>query len=285
MKALISGSSGFIGSHLVKALSPMMEVVPITRELLYNPSDLEDFLEEQQPDYIYHLGAYGNHANQTDIAMIVLSNIIGTFNLLQASKDVDYKGFINFGSSSEYGKKLQPMKETDLPETDSFYGASKVAATYLSKAFAQQYNKPIITMRPFSVYGEGEADFRFIPTIIRSALRKEEMLLDPFPTHDWIYIKDFIDALLLLVTNIDKLRDSINIGSGEATSNQVIVAALTQISGIPLKTKRSLQMRPNDSDLWVADITLLTLLNWKPKFTLLEGLVNTYKYYKAKYGQ
>lgn len=287
MKSLISGSSGFIGSHLTEHLKQLGHtVVPIDRERLKLLDHLREFFVKEQPDYIFHLAAYGNMNHQRDEQEIFQANVVGTWNMLQASKEIPYKAFINFGSSSEYGKKDKPMKETDLPETDTFYGASKVAGTYLARSFARQYSKPIVTVRPFSVYGPGEADFRFIPIVCKALCENSPIkLADGF--HDWIYIVDFIDAVerILNVISLNQIIPPfvVNIGIGKRVGNNLIVALLQEISGIQIPKLPYEAARPNDSIIWKANNKLLKSLGWKQKYSLEEGLKMTYEYYKEKY--
>jgi nucleoside-diphosphate-sugar epimerase len=280
MKYCISGSHGFIGSHLTRMLKGQ-EVIGISQKLLYAPNDLKEFFEKEKPDYIIHLAAFGNMANQQDVAMIVFSNLIGTYNMLSASKDIPYKKFIQVGSSSEYGRKDYPMSESDLPETDTFYGASKVGATYLARAFAVQ--KPVVIVRPFSIYGEDEADFRFIPTIIKSMETNKEMLLDPAPAHDWIYIEDFISGMLT-AAEYAKPGEIVNIGTGKEHTNLQIVETLQRIAGKQVKYKAS-KIRDYDNTSWCADIKKLLSYGWKQKYPLGLGLAKTYEFYKARYVQ
>ena len=278
MKVLISGKNGFIGSQLARHLELLrMEVIGLMRELLAQTEALKAYIDDVKPDYIFHLGAYGNMASQTGEQEIFQANVVNTWNLLSATKDTPYKLFINFGSSSEYGKKTSPMTERDLPETETFYGASKVAGTYLARAFAKQFNKPIVTVRPFSVYGPREADFRFIPTVIRSLITGQEMNLDPLPVHDWIYIDD----LIFFVTNLmsfskDLHGDAVNIGSGKCYSNAEVVEMLENISGRKATLKIVEKPMRSDSGTWQSA--------WGVQGRSLHaGLKLTYEYFKHRF--
>ncbi|MFH1388443.1 MAG: NAD-dependent epimerase/dehydratase family protein [Patescibacteria group bacterium] len=189
---LVTGSNGFIGKELVRTLENKgHKVVRFDRNILYKPRILKSQIRKILPAKIFHLAAYGNHSNQKDISKIVYCNYIATYNLLDATKDLNIDSFINTGSSSEYGRKRIPMKEDMHLETDTFYGATKAGSTYLSRAFAKQFNMHIVTVRPFSVYGPGEDQKRFIPTVIKCALNEETLNLAQ-GVHDWIYISDFI---------------------------------------------------------------------------------------------
>ena len=277
--ALITGMSGFIGKHLADALfNKGYKVVGLDRALLSDPQALENELFKIKPNEIYHLAAFGNHFDQIDEDEIIGTNIMKTYLLLRALKNVDFDKFINFSSSSIYGEKSSPMFETSLPETTTFYGVSKVASEYLCKAFAKNYNKRIITIRPFSVYGEGEADFRFIPKVCEALREDKKLNLVPHPVHDWIYIPDFIDGVLK-VAHEEHTFDTVNIGTGESHTNNDIVHRLELLTEKKAKTILKSTIRQDDKKEWKAENSRLKSLGWKPQFTLIEGLSNTYEFY------
>lgn len=237
MKSAISGSHGFLGSHLVKALQDSGPVVPITQELLYQPNELKKFFDREQPDMIFHLAAYGNHANQTDEAMTVFSNVIGTYNMLQASNHLKYTVFVNFSSSAVF-----------FPN-ETFYTASKKGAQAIAEAFRQKYNQPIVNVFPYSIFGEGEASFRFIPTVCQALIHDREFELDPTPVHDWVYVEDFTSILL---NKMLKGNPVILIGTGKGYSNLDVVQLLEVVSGKKAKYKIKEGMRSWDTTDWIA---------------------------------
>ena len=276
-KYLITGAHGFIGSRLMEMLSEKGHgSIALAREALTSSNLLEQTLQEVRPDVIYHLAAYGNHYQQTDRAKIFNANLFGTFNLLEASKNLGYQALVNTGSSSEYGRQAQPMAEGLLPETDTFYGAAKVGTTFLARAYAIQFGLPIVTVRPFSVYGPCEAAHRFIPTVIRCALTGEELTLAP-GVHDWIYIDDFIAGLLIVTDNAKQLAgEVVNIGSGQQYTNKEVVATVEQVLGKKIKVRKSGGLRVYDTEqMWVSNNTKLQGLGWKPNYDLVMGITKT----------
>jgi UDP-glucose 4-epimerase len=282
MKILITGLNGFIGEALKHYFNDLYyEVYGLERDLLNSVDVLKNKLIEIKPDYIFHLAAYGNHNNQKDVSTIFEANVIKTFNLLQACREIKLKGFINVGSSSEYGNKNERMQENLLPETKTMYGVTKVAGTYLARGFAHTYGMPVVTVRPFSVYGPGEASNRFIPTMIRGLETGYPTPLAFEPKHDWIYIDDLISGISQIALFAYELRGSvINIGTGKQYSNVEVVKVLEKISGKTLMIDIFDNLRSYDSTNWVADNSALVSLGWKQKYTLEEGLKKTYDYYK-----
>ena len=242
MKALISGSNGFVGKRLVELLKVMeCESVGIPRETYYNSPKLAELFQKEQPDLIFHCAAYGNMAGQDDIPHTIQANILGLVSMISASLDVPYSAFINISTSSV------------LLDYETFYSASKGAGERLARAFENQYNAPIVTVRPYSLYGPGEAEFRFIPTVFRSCLMGEEMKLAPNAVHDWTYVDDFCEALIDIATHAHEYKGKIvGIGTGIQTSNEQIVGLIQNITGKPAHIGKEQDLRLFDTYDWKA---------------------------------
>jgi nucleoside-diphosphate-sugar epimerase len=255
MKTYVFGGTGFIGKHLVnKLVSLGHEVILVKHDTPYTITEA---------DYIFYLASYGNHFNQKDKFETVKANILDLVELLRTTKDINYKAFIHISTSS-----------VTLP-IQTLYSDTKAVAEVLCKRYVRKYKKPIVSIRPSSVYGPGEAEFRFIPTIIKN-LGKSMPFTEGM--HDWIYIDDFIEGTLQVVDHIQKLSGkSIPIGTGKQTSNSKVVESLIDISdsSIDLIKSKSVE-RPYDTKNWVADTTIMRSLGFEPKYSLREGLRKTY---------
>jgi nucleoside-diphosphate-sugar epimerase len=296
----ITGANGFIGANLVYRLlsdgytvhalrrdsSNNWRLEKINSHVIFHNIDIGDrkelarCLKQINPRYIIHLATFGNSSTQTDVDTIVSVNITGTCNLLQASLDIDYDAFINTGTSSEYGFYETPMKESDALKPESFYAATKTSATYLCRLFAKHYHKPIITIRPFSVYGPFEEPGRFIPTIIKNLIKNEPIDI-PQDTlrHDFIYIDDLVQLYEKILHNAKKFPGQVfNAGSGIEYTNDEVVKMLFTAIGKKTEIQKGKYLRRSwDTPHWVADMKhTTTLLQWKPKFSLSEGLIKTY---------
>lgn len=242
-KYAISGSSGFIGTALSKRLEQSGNtVISIGRFLLGEKKHLRSLFDSKNPDYIVHLASYGNHYNQQDFAETVKANIINLHNLLSVSHKVPV---YNFSSSSV----------TLLAKTP--YSITKLCGEQICDLFPNA-----VSIRPYSVYGPGEAEFRFIPTVIRALNSGEQITVDENATHDWIYIEDFITAFLKGYTEI---------GSGEKYTNMQIVQALEKISGKKLNYKPG-KLRSYDNENWVCPLGV-------PHRSIEDGLQETYLHY------
>ena len=266
-KAVISGSHGFIGSHLVKRLQDLgIETLPLDRVDLHLPFTLKKKLEEVQPDYIFHLGAYGNMINQQSKDEIFRANLEGIFTLLKSSVTIPYRGFINMSTSS-----------VNL-NYETLYSATKAGGERLVKAFVNEYDKPIVNLRPYSIYGEGEADFRFIPTVFRSCLTGEPMRLAPDPTHDWVYIDNAIGMLIETAINAEKHKGGvIECGTGIGTTNSQVVALIEEITGKPAIIDDELDFRHYDSRTWYSDHLDSNAMS------LRKGIEKIYPHFKQRY--
>lgn len=301
--AVITGAGGFIGANLVRRLLNEKYSVHVLWKKTTNPwrlkriisnltlhdvqlsdrTGLTHLFEQVKPDVIIHLAAHGAYSSQTDVDQMVNVNIQGLLNLLVASRDTDYRAFINTGSSSEYGFKDKPMKETDPLEPVSFYAATKASATYLCGVFAKEYKKPIVTMRPFSVYGPYEEPTRFVPTIINALIRQTPIKLTPGDQRrDFIYIDDLVDAYLAAMQNAKHIAGHVlNIGTGKEYTNDEVVAALFDVTGKKTSIQKgAFPSRLWDTSHWVADISRAKgFLRWRPQYTLASGLKKTYEWF------
>lgn len=300
---LVTGAGGFIGANLVRRLltdgyrvhviwrkeTNPWRITDILSQLSLHEVELSDrsglttLVEHINPKTVFHLAAHGAYSSQTDIDRMIEVNIKGTLNLLAASKNVDYDMFVNTGSSSEYGFKNKPMKETDVLEPTSFYAATKASATHLCRVFSREYNKPVVTLRPFSVFGPYEEPSRFIPTIIKALIAKTPIRLTPgVQRRDFVYIDDVIDAYFAIMKKGKSIKGELfNIGSGIEQSNDEVVQKL--FSATEKKTrivKGAFPARSWDTEHWVADISRANrLLGWQPRYTLTSGLKKTFEWF------
>lgn len=300
---LITGGGGFIGANLTRRLLDLgYEVHIIWRKggdpwrikdikskvhlhttELGNLEKLTTLLKKINPIAIYHLATYSSYRNQDEVEKIYDVSVNGTLNLLLASREISYKIFVNTGSSSEYGFSDKPMKEADTLRPISFYASAKSAQTLLCQTFSYHYNKNIVTIRPFSVYGPYEQKDRFIPVITNSLIKGRPInITSGKQRRDFIYIDDLIEIYIKTLTYANKISGKvINAGSGVEYTNDEIVKTLFKVTGksVPVK-KGKFAKRIWDSPHWVADINnVKKTLNWQPKFSLEKGLLKNYDWF------
>lgn len=307
-RVLISGATGFIGANLTRRLvaegaqvhavaragrdaSRLRQLIPA---VTFHPVDLTDrtglvrAARTAAPQFIFHLGALGASRHDLDRAQLFLTNVLGTINLVDATEGLAYTRFVHIGGSSEYGPKHEMVREADCLAPVTPYGASKAAATLACRQFARAQQRPLVILRPFSVYGPWEAPTRLIPTAIRAALEGQAMdLTAPGYRRDLIFVDDVVDACLLAATVDLPHGEIINIGTGREWSNEDVVRTIESLSGRPIRARVGrYPARRSDTDHWVADITKAeTLLGWKPAWTLTAGLERTISWWIGQRGR
>jgi len=292
VRYLITGAAGFVGANLVRGLADKNnEVYALIRKTnpwrindllisgkvkgcyadLTNLEDLKKCIQSIKPDFIFHTAVYGAYpGRQKDINLMIQTNIIGTINLIEAAEEIP---IINTGSTSEYGIKEAPMKETDLCLPDNDYGWSKLSQTlYCQK-------KKIPTLRLFSVYGPWEDPNRLIPILTKAKINNSPLSLRN-SVRDYIYSEDVVDAFIKASEEYERIKgEIINIGSGKQSSVKDILLIIDNINTQRLKINWDFKAIQTEPKVWVADIEKANkLLNWKPRYTVEQGLKKTYEW-------
>lgn len=302
-RILITGTTGFVGSCLARCLvgqGYQIDVIARATSDTWRIDDLIDYLEVHyvdlrdsvaveravklmRPEVVFHLATYGGFVSQRNAGLIVESNLRGTVSLLDSCLQVGCELFINTGSSSEYGKKTGPMKETDLLEPDDAYGVAKAAATLLCRLEAVKREASVVTLRLFSPYGPRDDPKRLIPYVIKSLLRGERPKLStPSSVRDYIFIDDVLDAYLNVLEADLPPGEILNIGSGMQHEIGEVVGLITDVISSDIEPEWGVvtSQRP-EPDCWVADIgKAASELGWQPATSLEAGLRKTVQWFK-----
>jgi len=303
---LITGASGFIGSNLLRFfISKGISVNIILRKKsniwrikdiidkakifyvdLTEKENLANVIQKIKPKSIFHLAAYGAYSHQNQ-AMLIKSNILdATVNLINECKKFKFRTFINTGSNSEYGFKRKKMKESDLLTPNSYYAVFKAATTLFCQYESILNKLPIITVRPFHVYGPYEKPTRLVPTLIKNLLNnKDTPLVSPDIVRDLIFIDDAINLYLTIASRPSIKGDIFNIGTGTQKTIEEIYLNLSELLHCNIKPKwNSMKMRYWDQKIWKADMSKIKKkFKWKPKHNLKQGLTKTITWHKKFY--
>lgn len=304
-KALVTGSTGFVGANLVRRLinegyevhiltrknSDTWRIKDILPQLTNHTGDLTNFerlkkiAEDVNPELILHLATAsvfgGKHLPDKNV---IAANFSGTLNMINACTNVDYKCFINTGSSSEYGPKNMPMKEEDICEPVDIYGITKLASTLYGKVAAQQNDKPIVTLRLFSPFGPYDDPSRLMTYAVLNALDGKDLkLANPGAVRDYIYIRDVIEAYINAINQAHKIKGKIfNVGTGKETQISYAVEKIIEFTNSKSKVFwNATTPRLYDTPHWEADMDKsrnMLKLNIKTSFE--EGLKETIEWFK-----
>jgi len=275
MRILITGYTGFIGKSLVERFNTE-QIMTVGREWETDPS-IPTRIREYNPEHIIRCAAEIKNPHTTFQVNVLMLNW-----LLETTKEVNYKAFVNIGSSSEYGHTTVAMTEKELLKPRTMYEATKGAGTLLCQGFAREFNKPIVTIRPFSVYGEYEPSARLIPTLFNN-FKNNIVSNISLGVHDFIYIDDFIDGLTAVMFSEQEIikGDIIHLGNGVQYTNLEIYKIIKRLFKSPLEPNFVENIfNKYDTIHWVADITYAkTKYKFEPKYTIQTGLKKLYEKY------
>lgn len=268
---LIIGDKGFVGSHLKARLSKAysdVNILTFYRDSLLKALDMTGL---PPIDAIVNCAA-----ELTDETKMVESNVNLVARLLEFARAHKVPRFIQIGSSSEYGKTNEARREDLVCEPTNTYEATKLTATEMCLAYAKVRDMDVVVARPFSLYGPNDKPRKLIPTLYRSLLDHSAVSVHGDSTHDWLWIDDFIDGLILLL-NAPRAQTQgqiFNFGTGVSSTNRQIVDGLEQALRSKLNvTYQTARYHAHDVDHWVADATKArTILGWAPKHDLAAGL-------------
>ncbi len=242
---------------------------------------LTDLIQETKPTVIIHSATHGGYPTQQDAFQIAQTNYMSVLNLLLAIQRHAPKAvMLNLGSSSEYGLKHEPMRETDLLEPNSVYGASKAAAGLLARAFARERGLAVFSLRLFSPYGAWEDPTRLVPSALTHALTNIDFpMTSGRQGRDFIWIEDV--NRIILETDFSELTrgEVFNLGSGIQTSVFDAVNLIYRLTNSSARVLRgAIPDRDTDSfdSRWQADIThAQASLNWGQLTPLEVGFART----------
>jgi len=302
-KILVTGADGFIGSHVVEGLVREGYTVRafvqynsfnswgwldnvcenVKREVEVFSGDIRDFELVSESikncNKIIHLAALIAipYSYQTPRSYIE-TNVLGTLNLLQASRTHDVERFIHTSTSEVYGSaRYVPIDEKHPLQGQSPYSASKIGADQLAFSFFSSFGLPVVTVRPFNTFGPRQSARAFIPTVITQCLNnKERILLGALQTtRDFSFIDDTVDGFISILKSTEGLGETFNLGSGfEITMGDTAKIIINKINPALDILEDQNRLRPKKSEvnrLLSNNELALKTFNWKPRFNTLSG--------------
>jgi len=302
-KIVITGGSGFIGSHIGETLAKAGHEVVLVDNLddYYSPelkkgnidcvlrSGNASFVKmdvtninalkkiiDKDVDYVFHEAAQaGVRISVEDPFKPNNVNVFGTLNVLQASLEAGVKRVINASSSSVYGKvKYLPFDENHPTQPISPYGVSKLAAEHYCRVFNEVYGLPTVSLRYFTVYGPRMRPDLALSIFTRNMLNNKPITIfgDGTQTRDFTYIKDVVKVNMRLLETDEADGKVINIGSGNRISVNDLVENLGEAVGVN-PTIIYAERQKGDAEHTLADITLAKkLIGYKANVGIRQGL-------------
>ncbi|MDX6504307.1 MAG: hypothetical protein QOE29_1432 [Gaiellaceae bacterium] len=295
-RVLLTGASGFIGSHVLRRLEDAgAEVHAVSRRpgpggagVRWWQVDLADWeetralVEATRPEVILHLAGHPEGARALELVLPTFrSNLQSTVNLLSAAAETGAGRVVLTGSLEE------PEAGAVEAVPSSPYAVSKWAAGAYGRLFEALFALPVVCLRVFMVYGPGTQDVRkVVPYSALALLRGEAPRLSSGRREvDWIYVEDVADAFLAAAVADGLSGATLDVGSGVLTSIRDVVTALQGLAGTGVEPAfGALPDRPLEQ-VRRADVPRTTeCLGWRPAVELDEGLRRTVDWFRAELG-
>jgi nucleoside-diphosphate-sugar epimerase len=271
-KILVTGANGFIGKVLCNQLILQGHEVAAISSDLGDISLIKTWEQISATDTVIHLAAKTFVPESwKNPGAFLETNTLGTLRALEYCKK--HQANMVYISSYLYGNaKTLPINEEAPVYTPNPYALSKKNAEYYCRLFANSYGLNTVILRPFNIYGFNQNPSFLIPEIINQVLQKKTVhVKDLAPKRDYVFIEDFISSIIKCL-HINQF-EIINIGSGISYSVNEIIDMVQQICGTNYPVTSSNETRTAEIMDTIADITKAgSILNWKPKISMLEGL-------------
>jgi NDP-hexose 4,6-dehydratase len=314
-RVAVTGSEGFIGSHLVEALvrrgyrvramvlynmfssrgwldmldAEVMDQVDVHFGDVRDPASVRQLVEGAE--VVYHLAALGSVPySYSAPRSFVDTNVIGTLHVLEAVRACRTPRLVHTSTSETYGTaRTIPISETHLLQAQSPYAAAKVGADKLVESYYLSFGTPAVTLRPFNTFGPRQSARAVIPAIIiQLAAGSRQLKLGALsPTRDFTYVTDTAQAFVELgeAPASAVVGELFNAGSGEDVAIGRLAEDIACLMGVQADIVEDAQrLRPKDSEVMrlVCDASKLRQrTGWQPRCSRDEGLRRTIEWFRA----
>lgn len=308
-KLLITGACGFIGSHLTEMCVEQgysvtafdrynsenhwgwLENSKYKNEIQVILGDIRDYdsvlKASKNIDAVMHLAALIGIPYSYDSPLAYIrTNIEGTYNVLQASREREIDNILITSTSETYGSAQTKAIDENHPKVgQSPYSATKIAADQLATSFHRSFDMPVKIVRPFNTYGPRQSSRAIIPNITSQLLHSNKLKLGNLePTRDFTFVTDTCSAFLEILDCPKLIGQEVNIGMNEEISIEQLADKIAKILGKEFEIEgQELRKRPSNSEverLNCDNKKILKLTNWSPKYNLDSGLSETIEWLK-----
>ena len=309
-RILITGAGGFIGSHLAELC--VKKGYSVKAFVHYNSKNHWGWLEEsvyakdmevitgdirdydsiyramKNCDTVFHLAALiGIPYSYISPLAYIKTNIEGTYNILQAARELEFKNILIASTSEIYGTaQYVPIDEKHPMVGQSPYSATKIAADQLSLSYHKSFGLPVKIVRPFNTYGPRQSARAIIPTIITQILsgKKEINLGNVSPRRDLTYVQDVASGFLAIAQSKKLFGEITNIGTNSEISINELAETISSLVNKKIKiVKDRYRIRPEQSEverLRCDNTKIKKETNWRPQYDLKRGLKETIQWFK-----
>ena len=300
MRILVAGSTGLVGSALVRALSSTPhEVIEVNSRVvdLTDRRSTFEFLSSEKPGAVIDAAAKvgGIGANDAKPVEFLSQNIQIQTNLMDASHRADVQNFVFLGSSCIYPRDAtQPIREEallsgPLEATNSAYAIAKIAGIELIRSYRRQYGKRWISLMPTNLYGPGDnfdlTTSHVLPALIRKFSEALDQKMDHVslwgsgnPKREFLHVDDLASAVLLALEEYDDDR-ILNVGTGSDVTIKELAELIASITGFSGELQWD-STKPDGTPRKVLDVSRLRELGWSPKIALKDGIIQTLAWYR-----
>lgn len=311
-KVLITGAGGFIGSALCERCVELgfrvraflhynsrnsrgwLEWSEYKDEIEFISGDIRDYDSVYGAikgcDIVFHLAALiGIPYSYVSPLAYIRTNVEGSYNVLQASRELDVNNILITSTSETYGTaQYVPIDENHPSVGQSPYSATKIAADQLAISYFRSFNLPVKIVRPFNTYGPRQSARAIIPTIVTQLLngKKRIFIGNLHPSRDLTFMKDTVEAFIEIAKS-DLFGWTINVGMNQEIKIGDLASMIANLMDTDIVIETDPQrIRPSLSEverLRCDNSRILEKTNWQPKYDLKRGLSETIDWFRENY--